>query len=41
MTSKYLIGFALAAALGVSQAQAEELTGTLKNIKDTGAITLG
>ncbi|WP_050405684.1 amino acid ABC transporter substrate-binding protein [Bradyrhizobium embrapense] len=41
MTSKYLIGFALATALGVSQAQAEELTGTLKNIKDTGAITLG
>jgi glutamate/aspartate transport system substrate-binding protein len=41
MTSKYLIGLALAAALGASQAQAEELTGTLKNIKDTGAITLG
>ncbi|MGY3440431.1 MULTISPECIES: amino acid ABC transporter substrate-binding protein [unclassified Bradyrhizobium] len=41
MTSKYLIGFALAAALGASQAQAQELTGTLKNIKDTGAITLG
>src|ERR1700759_1746767 len=34
-------GFALAAAFGVGQAQAEELTGTLKNIKDTGAITLG
>src|SRR5579872_2525010 len=30
-----------AAAFGVSQACAEELTGTLKNIKDTGAITLG
>ncbi|SEE01715.1 amino acid ABC transporter substrate-binding protein [Bradyrhizobium erythrophlei] len=41
MTSKYLIGLAFAAALGASQAQAEELTGTLKNIKDTGAITLG
>ena len=41
MTRKYLIGFALAAALGASQAQAEELTGTLKNIKDTGVITLG
>lgn len=41
MKSKYLIGFALAAALGVSQAQAEELTGTLKNIKETGVITLG
>ncbi|MBV9560562.1 MAG: amino acid ABC transporter substrate-binding protein [Bradyrhizobium sp.] len=35
-----LLGFALAAAFGVSQAQAEELTGTLKNIKETGAITL-
>ncbi|MCA1399431.1 MULTISPECIES: amino acid ABC transporter substrate-binding protein [Bradyrhizobium] len=41
MTRNYLIGFALAAALGASQAQAQELTGTLKNIKDTGAITLG
>src|ERR1700755_484090 len=36
-----ILGFALAAAFGVSQAQAEDLTGTLKNIKDTGAITLG
>jgi len=36
-----LLGLALAAGLGVSQAGAEELTGTLKNIKDTGAITLG
>src|ERR1700743_1573543 len=34
-------GFALAAAFGASQAGAEELTGTLKNIKETGAITLG
>ncbi|MBR0874007.1 amino acid ABC transporter substrate-binding protein [Bradyrhizobium tropiciagri] len=41
MTRKYLIGFALAAALGAGSAQAQELTGTLKNIKDTGAITLG
>ncbi|WP_076864999.1 amino acid ABC transporter substrate-binding protein [Bradyrhizobium mercantei] len=41
MTRKYLIGLALAAAFGASQAQAQELTGTLKNIKDTGAITLG
>ncbi|MEN3349935.1 MAG: glutamate/aspartate transport system substrate-binding protein [Bradyrhizobium sp.] len=41
MTRKYLIGFALAAALGAGQAHAQELTGTLKNIKDTGAITLG
>ncbi len=36
-----LLGFALAAALGASGAQAEELTGTLKNIKETGAITIG
>ena len=35
------IGLALAATFAVSQAGAEELTGTLKNIKDTGAITLG
>jgi glutamate/aspartate transport system substrate-binding protein len=32
---------ALAATFGVSQACAEELTGTLKTIKETGAITLG
>src|SRR4029434_733101 len=31
----------LAAALGLSQAGAQELTGTLKNIKETGAITIG
>src|ERR1700732_2342946 len=36
-----MIGLALAAALGAGQANAEELTGTLKNIKETGAITLG
>src|SRR5262245_50264513 len=36
-----ILGFALAAAFGVSGAHAEELTGTLKNIKETGAITLG
>ena len=36
-----MIGLALAAALYGSQANAEELTGTLKNIKETGAITLG
>ena len=41
MTRNYLIGFALVAALGAGQAQAEELTGTLKNIKETGAITIG
>src|SRR3954468_12514655 len=36
-----MIGFALAAALGAGAANGQELTGTLKNIKDTGAITLG
>ena len=36
-----VIGLVLAAALCGSQANAEELTGTLKNIKETGAITLG
>src|ERR1700750_2646369 len=36
-----ILGLALAAGFGVSQAQAEDLTGTLKNIKETGAITLG
>ena len=35
------MGLALAAALGAGGAQAEELTGTLKNIKETGAITIG
>src|SRR6201992_2510609 len=40
---KYLhsIGLTLAAALFAGHAGAEELTGTLKNIKETGAITLG
>jgi len=41
MNRNILFGFALAAAFGASQAGAEELTGTLKNIKDTGTITLG
>src|SRR6201999_862748 len=36
-----LAGYALAAAFCVSQVRSEELTGTLKNIKETGAITLG
>src|SRR6201992_3721745 len=36
-----ILGLALAAAFGPSQAHAEELTGTLKKIKDSGAITLG
>ena len=41
MKTLHILGVALAAVLGVSQAGAEELTGTLKNIKDTGAITIG
>jgi len=41
MKRMHMIGLALAAALGASQAGAQELTGTLKNIKETGAITLG
>src|ERR1700680_102627 len=36
-----MIGLALAAVLSAGQANAEELTGTLKKIKETGAITLG
>ena len=36
-----LLGVALVVTLGASQARAAELTGTLKNIKETGAITLG
>jgi glutamate/aspartate transport system substrate-binding protein len=36
-----VLGLAVAATLYVGGAQAEELTGTLKNIKETGAITLG
>jgi glutamate/aspartate transport system substrate-binding protein len=35
------MGLALVAVLGAGGAQAEELTGTLKNIKETGAITIG
>ena len=41
MKTLHILGLALATVLGVSQAGAEELTGTLKNIKDTGAITIG
>jgi glutamate/aspartate transport system substrate-binding protein len=41
MKPNYLIGYALAAAFCAGQADAEELTGTLKSIKETGAITLG
>jgi glutamate/aspartate transport system substrate-binding protein len=36
-----ILGLALIVSFGVSQAGAEELTGTLKNIKETGAITIG
>src|SRR4030081_71163 len=36
-----MIALALTAALCAGKANAEELTGTLKNIKETGAITLG
>ncbi len=36
-----VIGLALTAAFCAGQANAEELTGTLKNIKETGTITLG
>ena len=35
------IGFTLAVACCAGQARGQELTGTLKNIKETGAITLG
>jgi glutamate/aspartate transport system substrate-binding protein len=38
---KRMMGLALAAAFCAAQANAEELTGTLKKIKDTGAITIG
>src|SRR5207302_795350 len=41
MKRSYIIGLALAAAFGTGAANAQELTGTLKNIKETGAITLG
>ena len=36
-----MIGLALTAAFAAGQANGQELTGTLKNIKETGAITLG
>jgi len=41
MKSIYLIGCAVAATVFAGTANAEELTGTLKNIKESGAITLG
>jgi glutamate/aspartate transport system substrate-binding protein len=36
-----MIAYTLAIAGCAGQAGAQELTGTLKNIKETGAITLG
>jgi glutamate/aspartate transport system substrate-binding protein len=36
-----MFGLALAATLSAIQANAQELTGTLKTIKETGAITIG
>jgi glutamate/aspartate transport system substrate-binding protein len=36
-----MIGLALAASLSAGQINAEELTGTLKKIKETGTITIG
>ncbi len=36
-----ILALAVAAAFCAGSAKAEELTGTLKNIKDTGTITLG
>jgi glutamate/aspartate transport system substrate-binding protein len=41
MRQKQFIGYVLAAALCAGPAGAQELTGTLKKIKDTGAITIG
>src|SRR5437868_1835145 len=41
MKKLQILGLALIATLGVGQASADELIGTLKNIKETGAITLG
>jgi glutamate/aspartate transport system substrate-binding protein len=40
MKRMHMIGYALAAAFCATPAMAQELTGTLKNIKETGAITL-
>jgi glutamate/aspartate transport system substrate-binding protein len=41
MKRLHMIGLALAAALSAGQANAEELTGTLKKIKESGVITIG
>src|SRR3977135_659856 len=36
-----VVGLFLATAFCAGQSNAEELTGTLKNVKETGAITIG
>jgi glutamate/aspartate transport system substrate-binding protein len=41
MKRLHMLGFALAAALCSGGVRAEELTGTLKKVQETGAITLG
>jgi glutamate/aspartate transport system substrate-binding protein len=41
MKRLHVMGLALAAALCAGQAGAQELTGTLKKIKETGTITIG
>src|SRR4249919_2305486 len=41
MTQWRKVGFTLAIACCAAKATGQELTGTLKNIKETGAITLG
>ena len=41
MKRTLIAGAAFAVALSACPAMAQELTGTLKNIKETGAITLG
>src|SRR3979409_1477684 len=41
MKRMHVIGFMLAAALWAGPAVAQELAVTLKNIKETGAITIG
>ncbi|KRR19539.1 ABC transporter [Bradyrhizobium lablabi] len=41
MKHRQIIGCLLAGALCATPAMAQELTGTLKNVKETGAITLG
>jgi glutamate/aspartate transport system substrate-binding protein len=41
MKRLHMLGFAFAAAFCAAGAQAEELTGTLRKVQETGAITLG